>query len=144
MTFQFSSVTDVSIAADHQLQKVTIAHFRRSISRHHWSIIVDHPSIIIHYRSIVLSHRSVMLSIDGFIVDTPQEEKKRASNQFLIWLRPPYLVQYVVRSVPDMVASINCGIKNRFGVFFFPCARFVTVVTKQSGDQNCRTKTYSI
>ena len=38
------------------------------------------------------------------------------------WLKPPYLVQYVVHSVPDIVVSINCGIKNWFDVSFFSCA----------------------
>ena len=44
--------------------------------------------------------------------------EKNASNKFLIPQLHIDLVQYVVLSVPVMVVSINCGIKNWFDAFF--------------------------
>ena len=71
--------------------------------------------------------------------------KKRVEFNFCFhnWLRPPYLVQHFIHILPDMVVSINCGIKNWFDAFF-PCdyqsnqsqiPRWLVLIQKKQGFQ---------
>ena len=74
----------------------TIAHSFLSVEIKHLNFITD-------------SQLHVLVTSCTHVIEERAQGEKNASNQFLI---PQLLVLNVQHTVPDMVVSINCGIKH--------------------------------